>query len=158
MKKICLLLSIVFALTSCNCQKKAVEGTASSEKMAADGQKLPRLEYEANTRGFFEKITIENRTVTVSADRNKPNEGTVTTLSDSDANTLSKLLKNLDLNALPTYKDPTQKRFYDGAAIANFKVIRDGKEYKTVDFDHQFPPAEIEALVNKIVSFGTKRE
>jgi len=160
MKKLPVLLALVFAFISCNCQKKAVQENTSSEKVAAsaDEQKLPKLEYEANTRGFFEKITIENRTVTVSSDRNNPNTGTTKKLSDADYNELNAALQKVNLANLATFKDPTQKRFYDGAAIANLKVTKDGKEYKTVDFDHQFPPVEIEKLVNKIVSFGTKRE
>lgn len=156
MKKIYLLVAIVVAFTSCNCQKKAMEGTVSSGKMEEAAQKLPRLEYEANTRGFFEKITIENRIITVSTDRNKPYQGTTAALSDADFRELQKALTNIKLDDLATFKDPTQQRFYDGAAIANLKIIANGKEYRTTDFDHKYPPVEIEKLVNKIVSFGTR--
>ena len=70
---------------------------------------------------------------------------------------LSSLTNSVNLEQLATYKDPTQKRFYDGAAIANLKITSNGKEYQTVDFDHGNPPVEIEKLVNKITSFGNKR-
>jgi hypothetical protein len=62
------------------------------------------------------------------------------------------------LEKLPTLKDSTQKRFYDGAAIANLKVRYQDKNYETTDFDHEFPPAEIEKLVNKIVSLAKEKE
>jgi hypothetical protein len=64
--------------------------------------------------------------------------------------------ETIALDSLATYKDPTQKRFYDGAAIANLKVTYKEKEYQTLDFDHGFPPVEIEKLVNKIVVLGKK--
>jgi hypothetical protein len=150
-----LLFAVVFAFTSCNCQKKAVEDNAT-KATSIDQNKLPLLEYEANTRGFFQKITIENKRVTVSSDRNNPNKGTTSTLSEGDAIELFKMYQKLNLDALATYKDPTQKRFYDGAAIANLKVTRNGKEYKTTDFDHGTPPEEIEIFVYKIVSLGKK--
>jgi len=60
------------------------------------------------------------------------------------------------LDSLSTFKDPTQKRFYDGAPIANMKVTYKDKEYQALDFDHGFPPIEIEKLVNKIVLLGKK--
>lgn len=115
---------------------------------------MPKLEYVANTRGFFEKIIIENNTVTVSYDRNGVDKGETTKISDGDMKELIAAFQKIQLNDLATFKDPTQKRFYDGAAIANLKVTNQEKEYQTVDFDHGFPPVEIEALIAKITSFG----
>lgn len=159
MKNISLLLSVVFAFVSCNCQKKAVEQTSLSNNESSVSQeiKLPKLEYEANTRGFYQKITIENQEVTISSDRNGAEKGEVVKISDADFKELASAFQGVNLNDLATYKDPTQKRFYDGAAIAHLKVVSNEKEYQTTDFDHGFPPVEIEKLVNKIVSFGTKR-
>ena len=62
------------------------------------------------------------------------------------------------MEKVPTLKDPTQKRFYDGAAIANLKIRYKNKDYQTSDFDHGFPPVEIEKVVNKIVAMGQKIE
>lgn len=150
MNKIYSLLIIAFTVISCNCQKKAAENTSQKENQ------LPKLEYVANTRGYFQKITIENQMVTVSSDRNNPNQGTTVNLSDADAKELAATVNKTNLEALSTYKDPTQKRFYDGAAIANLTITKNGTVYKTVDFDNGFPPVEIEKLVNKITSFGKK--
>ena len=111
------------------------------------------IEYTANTRGFYQKIIVQNQSVAVSTDRN----GTVkskTKISDSDWKMLMEEFKEIDLEDLPGLKAPSEKRFYDGAAIANLKVTYKGKEYLTTDFDHGTPPAEIEKLVNKIVSFA----
>ncbi|HCQ14330.1 MAG TPA: hypothetical protein DIU01_13905 [Flavobacterium sp.] len=119
--------------------------------------KVPKIEYEASSRGFYEKIIIENQTVSVVNERDAKDNGETAKISDDLNKELSSYLNSVQLDQLATYKDPTQKRFYDGAAIANLKITVDGVEYKTVDFDHGNPPVEIEKLVNKIVSFGVKR-
>jgi hypothetical protein len=114
------------------------------------------IEYVANTRGFYQKITIQNKNVYSNSDRNSNKLGESKAISDADWKELVSLFEKLELDSLSTYKDPTQKRFYDGAAIANLNITYKGKEYSTVSFDHGFPPIEIENLVNKVVYFGAK--
>ena len=43
---------------------------------------------------------------------------------DANWSDLVQLFVKLDLEKLSTYEGPTQKRLYDGAAIANLKVTR----------------------------------
>ena len=64
--------------------------------------------------------------------------------------------QTFELDSLPSYKDPTQKRFYDGAAIADLKITYKDKVYQSKNFDHGVPPVEIEKMVNKIVSLVTE--
>ena len=64
----------------------------------------------------------------------------------------------INLEEIPKLKDPTQKRFYDGAAIANLKIRYQDQYFETTDFDHGFPPKEIEKLVNKIVALAKEKE
>lgn len=116
------------------------------------------LQYTATTRGFFEKIVIINKKVTVSRDRNGEKPPEEITISDSDWKEIISYFEKIDLEKLPTLKDPTQKRFYDGAAIANLKIRYQDKNYETKDFDHEFPPSQIEKLVNKIVSLANPKE
>lgn len=114
------------------------------------------ITYIAKTRGFYQKITIQNQELFLNKKRGDESKGYSTKISDADWKELVSNFEGIDLDSLPTYKDPTQKRFYDGAAIANLKVIYKEKEYQTLDFDHGFPPVEIENLVNKIVALGNK--
>lgn len=114
------------------------------------------IEYVANTRGFYQKTVIKDQKISISKDRDEKGNGLTTTISNEDWKELLSYFKTLELDSLSTYKDPTQKRFYDGAAIANLKVVYKEKEYMTTDFDHGFPPVEIEKLVNKIVLLGKK--
>ncbi len=114
------------------------------------------IEYVANTRGFYQKTIIKNQMISISKDRNETGNGETTAISDKDWKELISYFDSVDLDSLATYKDPTQKRFYDGAAIANLKIVYKDKEYLTTNFDHEFPPIEIEKLVNKIVLLGKK--
>lgn len=153
MKTLSILSFLFMTLMSCNCQKKTVDQIVIADKYT---QNPMELIYTANTRGFFQQITIKNQEFFVSNDRDSKQKGTAVKISDADWKELSGYMNSLKLDQLATYKDPTQKRFYDGAAIANLKVVDKEKEYKTVDFDHGFPPVEIEKLVNKITSLAKK--
>ncbi|WP_309614194.1 hypothetical protein [Flavobacterium sp.] len=116
------------------------------------------LQYTANTRGFFQKIVVINQKASVSSDRDGEKSPEEITISDKDWKEIISYFEKIDLEKVPTLKDPTQKRFYDGAAIANLKIRYKDKNYETIDFDHGFPPAEIEKLVNKIVSLAKVKE
>jgi hypothetical protein len=111
------------------------------------------IEYVANTRGFYQKITVENQMVTVSKDRSNKEKVTPVKISDADWKTLIKLFDDISLEEVKDLKAPTEKRLYDGAAIANLKITYKGAVYLTPSFDHGFPPVEIKKLVTKINSF-----
>ena len=114
------------------------------------------IEYTANTRGFYQKITINNQMISVSKDRNNSDKVTTTKISDADWTTLAIDFKEVKLETLKDLKAPTEKRFYDGAAIANLKITYKDKIYETTSFDHGFPPKEIKKLVDKLNSYIKK--
>lgn len=115
------------------------------------------IQYEANTRGFYEKIIIKNKVVSVNNERNNPDSKMDATISDANWKELVGYFEPIVLDSLPTYKAPSEKRFYDGAAIANVTVIYKEKEYRSADFDRGNPPKEIEKLVKKITSFSKRK-
>jgi len=145
MKAITIILLSVFLVKSCSNQ--AQNDIANTT-----------LQYTASTRGFFQKIVVINQKATISRDRNGEKFPEEIAISDKDWKEIISYFEKIDLEKVPTLKDPTQKRFYDGAAIANLKVRYQDKNYETTDFDHEFPPAEIEKLVNKIVSLAKEKE
>jgi hypothetical protein len=145
MKAITIILLSVFLVKSCSNQ--AQNDIANST-----------LQYTASSRGFFQKIVVINQKATISRDRNGEKFPEEIAISDKDWKEIISYFQKIDLEKVPTLKDPTQKRFYDGAAIANLKVRYQDKNYETTDFDHEFPPAEIEKLVNKIVSLAKEKE
>tara|TARA_R110002124_G_scaffold248818_2_gene413935 strand:+ start:597 stop:1040 length:444 start_codon:yes stop_codon:yes gene_type:complete len=111
------------------------------------------LEYTANTRGFYQKVSIEKQTVTVSKDRAGKEKTQPVKISDADWKILIELFEDINLEDIKDLKSPTEKRFYDGAAIGNLKITYKGTSYETPSFDHGFPPVEIKKLVTKINSF-----
>ena len=128
----------------------------SCESQTKNDLKTAVLEYTANTRGFYQKITIQNQTVSVSKDRSGNEKAVLTKISDADWKELISDFETINLDSLATLKAPTEKRFHDGAAIANLEVTYKNKEYKTTSFDHGYPPEGIKKLVTKINSFAKK--
>jgi hypothetical protein len=114
------------------------------------------IEYVANSRGFHQKIIVQDQTVSISKDRSGTVKPVAIKISDADWKIIVTEFQKIDLEEIPNLKAPTEKRFYDGAAIANLKITFKGKTYETQAFDHGFPPAKIAKLVNKINSFVKK--
>jgi hypothetical protein len=116
------------------------------------------IQYTANTRGFYQKIVIINQKATIFRDRNEGALPEEIKISDADWKELVTAFGKINLEEIQKLKDPTQKRFYDGAAIANLKIRYQDQDFETTDFDHGFPPKEIEKLVNKIVALAKEKE
>ncbi|WP_298224225.1 hypothetical protein [Flavobacterium sp.] len=137
MKIISLLFLTIFLGKGCNAEQKQDIETA-------------KIEYTANTRGFFQKIVVQNQKFGVSKERNNENPTVDQKISNADWKKIIDAFQEVDLEGIPTFKGPTEKRFYDGAAIANLKITYQGKTYSSQSFDHNNPPVELEKLVNKI--------
>jgi len=116
------------------------------------------IEYTANTRGFYQKITVQNQMVTISKDRSGNDKAVATKIGEEDWEELVNFFKKMEIDSLPKLKAPTEKRFYDGAPIADFKITFKDKTYETPSFDHGFPPKEIKKFVNKINSFAKQTD
>ena len=112
--------------------------------------KSASVEYTALSRGFYQKITVKNQQIFVAKDRNSSEIGNSSKINDSDWKELVEDFQKINLNEIQNLKSPTEKRFYDGAAIANLKIVINDKTYESQAFDHGTPPQAIEKLVNKI--------
>lgn len=112
--------------------------------------------YTATTRGFYQQITVKDKVAYIVHERGDKAIPVTVKISEADWNELIAAFNNVDLDELPNLKWPTEKRFYDGAAIGGLTVTYKDKTYESSSFDHGFPPAEIEKLVDKIVSFAPK--
>jgi len=139
MRILSILLLTVFIGTSCSSQKTA-DMTAT------------QIEYTAVSRGFFKKIVVENKTALVTNDRNAQAEEIK--IDDAKWKQIVAEFSKIDLDSIPTLKAPTEKRFYDGAAIGNLTITQNQKKYQTQGFDNGFPPKEIEKLVNLLTDFA----
>lgn len=146
---------IVMIVVGCNCQKHTVSkanGVLHQESVVGESQLPMRIVYEANTRGFYQKITIQNQQVFISTDREGKAVPVSNKISDADWRAITGFLTETDLETLPHLKAPSEKRFYDGAAIAHLEIRYKDKEYHTPNFDYGFPPESLKKLVTQIVS------
>jgi hypothetical protein len=138
MRTLSLLLLTIFIGTSCSSQK-AIDMTST------------QMEYSAVSRGLYKKIIVQNKTVSVINGKNT--EPVKSKISDAQWKQIVAEFSKINLQNIPTLKAPTEKRFYDGAAIGNLKITQNQKTYETQGFDNGSPPKEIEKLVNLLVSF-----
>ncbi len=139
MRIVSLLLLTLFIATGCCSQKKA-------------DMKSTQIEYSAMSRGYYKSIVVQNKSVSVVKERNA--EAVKSNIDDAKWNKIVDAYSKVNLENLNTLKAPTDKRTYDGAAIGNLKITKDGKTYETAGFDNGFPPKEIEKLVNLLVDFS----
>ena len=111
------------------------------------------LTYTAETRGYYMQITIEDKELRITKNRETRLPSAQITLSKEQQKKVLSYLKAIDVPNLAQLKAPTEKRFYDGAAIGNLSVSHNGETYGTAGFDHGNPPVEIEQLVTLMNAF-----
>lgn len=167
MKALTILATIAITISGCNCQKKTTEtnvvenktvfpdkSVVTSGKVALQEIGVPTIYYEAVSRGVFLAIKVENQTLYVSKNRDFKEYEDKIAISTSDWNEISTLANEVDLDKVKDMKWPTEKRYYDGAAHANIIFESKGVKYPANGFDHGFPPAEVEKLVNKLTTLA----
>lgn len=139
MRTVSFLLLTIFMMTGCSSQKKT--------DMASTV-----IEYSAMSRGYYKKIVVQNQTVSVTNKRDA--QAVENKIDKADWDKIVAEFEKINLESIPTLKAPTEKRFYDGAAIGNLKITQNQKTYETSGFDNGFPPKEIEKLVNLLTDFA----
>jgi len=139
MRTVSFLLLTIFMMTGCSSQKKT-DMTSTV------------IEYSAMSRGYYKKIVVQNQTVSVTNKRDA--QAVENTIKKTDWDKIIAEFEKINLESIPTLKAPTEKRFYDGAAIGNLKITQNQKTYETPGFDNGFPPKEIEKLVNLLTDFA----
>lgn len=138
MRLLSLLLLTIFIATGCSSQKKADMTTT-------------QIEYSAVSRGLYKTIVVKNQTVSIINTRG--GEAVESKIDAAKWNKIVSEFEKVNLDSVPNLKAPTEKRFYDGAAIGNLKITQNQKTYETKGFDNGFPPKEIEKLVNLLTDF-----
>ena len=158
MKLFALIFSLMSFFTSCKCNKTSVQEEAkvvnSESNLEQQILNLPVVVYQENTRGFYREIVIREGKIFVVTTRGaKP---AFWELKKEDYKKLLGLYQNIDLKGLSSLKDPTQKRFYDGATIATLSFTDEKNTYTSPEFDGGYPPKEIEDFVNELIAVAEK--
>ena len=130
----------------------ATFGCKAQNKMANTA-----IEFSSNTRGFHQKIVVQNQTISLETDR----RGVITKnmpekILIKDWNLIVAEFNKLKLETIPLLVAPSSARHTDQVAFATLKIIENQKEYQSTDFDNGNPPAEIAALVNIITKLAQK--
>jgi hypothetical protein len=94
---------------------------------------------------------VRNKVVSITNGRNT--QSVENKISEAKWKQIVAEFSKINLENIPNLKGPTEKRFYDGAAIGNLKITKDQKVYETPGFDNGYPPKEIEKLVNLLLDF-----
>jgi hypothetical protein len=151
MKAVTFLAALLIVCSGCDSSKSTLE---------PEKQKYETLviQYEANTRGFYQKLVVKNHTISSTNHRNGIKTPIVQKISETDWKILLSEFNKVDLENLPNLKPPTQKRLYDGAAIASLKISFKGKTFETTSFDHGTPPMEIQKVVEMVNSLFKAEE
>ncbi|MDP2159455.1 MAG: hypothetical protein Q8K02_03165 [Flavobacterium sp.] len=139
MKTLTLIFLTLFMAKGCSQQQK--------EEM-----KNTSIEYQAMSRGYYLNIIVKDKLLSVVNERDgKPK---FIKIPNSYWQEITDLYLKIDPKDLQKLKAPSENRFVDASAIANLRVIYDGKLYETESFDHGNPPKEISELVKVIISIA----
>ena len=115
---------------------------------------LLKVEYKAETRGALKNITVTK------------NDCIYKTLSKSDEfktstedwQTITKLVKGLNLEILKNLEAPSSKSHIDAAMQASITITFEEKIIESANFDDGNPPEELKKLVEKLLEITTKSE
>ncbi|AEH01023.1 META domain-containing protein [Lacinutrix sp. 5H-3-7-4] len=115
-----------------------------------------KIEYKTQSRGSFNAIVLKNETISIQKGHNTVAK--TKAYSSKDWQTALQLIENLNLKALSNLQPPTKAHQYDGAAMANFSVTKNGDTYNVPVFDAGKPNKEIEPLVTLLLKIANQSE
>lgn len=125
--------------------------------------KNAEITYTAHSRGFYREVVVKDKRVVVmnhahSGSNSQSVNSTSEPIDDETWKAMKTAFADLSPEDMETLKAPSNKRMYDGAAIAKLKVVYKGKTYESIDFDHGTPPAEIEKMTDLMAGFVNREE
>lgn len=114
------------------------------------------IEYSSSTRGAFQQIIVNNKTIAVT--RNRDGDLITKTCSDKEWYNIIELFKKINIENLPNIEPPSKNHQFDGAAAAILLITKNNKAYESPTFDHGNPPKKIASLVKEILSIAENIE
>ncbi len=136
------LITLVFLLSSMtiSCQDKTADHYFSE------------LTYEASTRGYMLRISVEKDLISVeSSTEDEPRSFQV---SKKISEELNSMVSAIDLNKIDNLEPPSKASESDSAPMAYLSVTQGGKTYQSSYFDHGNPPGEIKLLISALIKLA----
>lgn len=143
MKALSIIFLLLISARGCSQDTK----TVTKEKV----ENKPVVEYEATSRGFFQKVRVTQDSISVANNRNSMHTVPSTV---SQWNKIIKALNDFEIQNISTLTPPTERRAVDAAAHAVLRIKTGDTLYTSPTFDHGNPPAEIESLVKAILTLS----
>lgn len=158
MKFLFAILAILLTTKECD-QKKSDKESNKTELMNTedaakiqDQQEEYTIEYTASSRGFFKEIKINSSSISLKNSRTAELE--TKTCSKEVWDDILEKLKNVKIENISKLEAPTTKRFADAAPAASIKIVHNDSIYQSAEFDHGYPPKELELLCSKILELA----
>ena len=117
-----------------------------SNSLHTETIKLVELSYR--TRGMQQFLHISRDSIEVKINDKISHYKTTKTQWQNIVKTFQKV----KLNNITKLKRPSSKSSYDGALMAQLMVVTNRKEYNSVSFDHDTPPAELVKIIDAMKS------
>ena len=114
--------------------------------------KLVELSYR--TRGMQQFLHISRDSIEVKINDKISHYKTTKTQWQN----ILKTFQKVKLNNITKIKRPSSKSSYDGALMAQLMVVTNRKEYNSVSFDHDTPPAELVKIIDTMKSTLVRTE
>jgi len=103
---------------------------------------IKQIDYSASTRGSSIKIIASPHQIVYN------NE--ILEITSEKWNSLTSLIKEINLNNLKNLKAPSEDRFRDAALAADLKITTSENLFTSSQFDHGNPPKELKPLLNML--------
>ena len=110
-----------------------------------------KLIYQAHTRGFFEEVSITEKSIVLLNNRRRINP-VIDSITIEKWKACVDLVNTIDLKSMSQLIAPSNLRKSDRVPFAHLSIIKKGDTLKSIDFDHKNPPKELKELVDLILS------
>jgi hypothetical protein len=110
-----------------------------------------KLIYQAHTRGFFEEVSITEKSIVLLNNRRRINP-VIDSITTEKWKACVDLVNTIDLKSMSQLIAPSNLRKSDRVPFAHLSIIKKGDTLKSIDFDHKNPPKELKELVDLILS------
>ena len=132
---------------SCKAQSPPSLDTIEHQEQASTT--VSEVRYKRQSRGFRSLLSFNKNELLISkagetAQRFK--------ISKKDWDSITYYSSRIPLQKLKTLIAPTDHRTYDGAAAAELTLVVNATSWVSSTFDDGYPPKDIQALVNKLLS------